>query len=252
MLRQFARQGTTLAEQEETRFAMSVGQVISHLLAEWKLPPVIYEPLQFVTDSYPSLASRPEPLRTKSELLRLAVMIGEIAVGDWEPWDRLEFPPEYVPRRLHIDYLLAEIIAKVRADTLDIVNFNPPGADATKPRDPGQATPAAMELAYCNLSPEPVDFLAAIASAMGIALRPANAQSLRSEPNVLVNCIRAQPDALRTLGRGSLGSGKQVVVADLANLDHFAPFGEVVAMPCSYQALQSALHVSHRGARSED
>ncbi len=33
---------------------------------------------------------------------------------------------------------------------------------------------------------------------------------------------------------------REVVVADLQNLGHFAPLGEVVPLPCSYRALHAA------------
>jgi len=71
----------------------------------------------FVTfgESYESIALLEEPVRNRVELIKLAVFIGDIAVGRWMPWDQIEPPPGHMLKRHQISHL-AQLIEKTRAD----------------------------------------------------------------------------------------------------------------------------------------
>ena len=82
----------SLDKLEERVFPLNHGQAISCLLKAWNVPKAISRPMSYTYNSFLSLATVDEPVRTKAELLKLSIFIGQIALGEWESWDKIEFP----------------------------------------------------------------------------------------------------------------------------------------------------------------
>lgn len=223
-----------LADLERSTLGLSHGRVISRLLELWNVPAAVHEPLKHVTDTYESLAKLPEPLRTKTELVKLAVLLGRIAVGYWEPWDRIEIPPGPILKRLNLDSLDA-ILAQVRIDSQQIVALSAQARSVTE-RKPQERT--LLPVPYCNLSPEPFDFVAEIVGSMGIPLKPCEPDALASGEPVLINCVWTP--VYRLAAHVGLGpGGERLVITDTNHLEPYSRFSNVVALPASCAALRS-------------
>jgi len=240
MIRACKERRRTLLEEERLVFPLTHAEVMAYLLERWNIPPRVYEPLPYVTHRYLLLSRLPEPLRAKAEIVKLAVLIGRIAVGGWEPWDQVEVPPPSVLKRWRAEPL-AEIVEDAKSNSERIIGFQVYGSSQAK-RESDSVDPKSpsRQLAYCNLSPDRFDFLAGIVSSMGIELRACGPDALDSEENVLVNCIWAGPEGLASCVGRDRRHDVRLIVAQDYHAEHYARFGRVVSMPSSYAALHRA------------
>lgn len=232
--------GNSLEDQEREAFHITHGQVLSRLLKVWNIPEAVYQPLEYIADPYRSLAGLAEPLRTRVELLKLAVLVGWMAVGDWECWDTVEFPDASILQRLDIGSL-SETISETKSDCRQIINFRPQQA-AFKPGacDPAKSTRRFSQLAYCNLSPEPFDFLAEIVSSMGIALNACEPEAASPPENVLINCLGTAPDRLAAWEDRPGTDGTVLLITDDSHREACPRLGHTISLPASYGRLRSA------------
>jgi len=229
-----------LADRERRVFPVAHGEIMGRLLKAWNIPPAICAPLKYITHSYMSLARLSDPMRTKAELLKLGVLIGRIAVGEWEPWDRIEFPPAPVLQRLGWDSF-SEIVQATKADSEGIISFRSEFmAPTNKPGNREKHEQRSSCLAYCNLSADPFDFLAEVASSMGIVLQPRDADAIEPDENVLINCIWVPPYKLAARVSPGVGGGAKLIVTDAEQLEPYSRFGQVLSLPGSHGALRQA------------
>jgi len=194
----------------------------------------------FVANTYSSLAGLPNPLRTKVELLKLAVLIGWIAVGEWESWDRVEFPPAPVLRRFGINSF-SEILQETKSDSQAILSFRPQASTRKgKVEDSKKPKPPSHQLTYLNLSPEFFDFLGEMVSSMGIGLKECQADAVELDEKVLVNCVWSPPYGLLARIRPHSTDETMLIVTDATDLETYGRFGRVLPLPASYGALRLA------------
>ena len=93
MVAECGQTGAALQEIERQMFPATHTDVMAQLLADWRLAPEVFIPLKFSLDDYSSIARLLEPMRTKAELVKVAILLGRLAVGRWESWDFVRFPP---------------------------------------------------------------------------------------------------------------------------------------------------------------
>jgi len=240
MVKACGHRGETLEEHEKRAFSISHGEVLALLLNRWEIPSCVCEPLPYVTHRYTALNALREPLRTRAELLKLSILIGRLATDKWESWESVDFPPEPMLDRLGIKSL-PELVEETKADAAAIIQFTPQASRlkgsserVTESRGPSH------ELAYCNLSPEPFDFLAAILSSTGLKLIPCDPDALDLASGVLINCIWTPPLRLASLVNPRVNDGIRVIVTDAENADPFAPYGRTFQTPMAFGPLRSA------------
>ena len=103
--------------------------------------------------------------------------------------------------------------------------------------------PPARELAYCNLSDEPLDFLAQI---LPVSINICGPADLSPQRAAVVNCLGVSADRVsRVLRAGS----NHVLVNNSAD-PALQQFGTAVALPQSYGVLRSAcMKVAYPSAR---
>ncbi|MHC4401139.1 MAG: HDOD domain-containing protein [Planctomycetota bacterium] len=232
--------GRPLTEEEKVTFGMSHTQVAARLLQSWHIPREICQPLSHLADTYPSLTRLGEPLRSKTEIVKLAVLVGRIAVGQWEPWEGVELPPDSVPERLGIRSF-DEIIRQTRSDLNAILSWRLTQSGSKKPDKACKEVNTPLhDVAYCSLSAERVDFLAQIMPSMGVEPRICGVDVLDSDEAVVVNCVRTPPHRLNAHINPRANSGRKLIITDAADLKPFARFGEVISVPTNHGSLRSA------------
>ncbi len=225
----------SLLQHEARVLPQDHAEVMCDLLADWKIPAEVYEPLRHVLEDYAELAEAPEPMRSKVELLKLAVLVGQIAVGSWEPWDLVQLPPKHVLERLRIDDI-GVIIEQTKSQLPGIAHFR---SDTTEdPSDSAEPSAPPRQLAYSNLSEEPFDFLVEIVPSMKIQLILPTLKSGKLVGSALVNRIGVHPD--RSTARLLDNCEAIVFVRDADEMPEADKVGTNVALPCSYAALRSA------------
>ncbi len=237
MVKTCTKDNEALLKHEKLAFPENHAEVMCGLLADSKIPTEVYQPLQYVLNDYPSLSSLPEPMRTKVELVKLSILLGQIAVGSWESWDLIEFPPRQVLVRLGIDDI-GTIIEKTEAQLPGVANF---GADSrSNAAKDCHSQSASRQLSYCNLSEEPFDFLAEIVPSMGITINPVEFKIGKLRGNVLVNRIGAEAEQSTARIFANANCDHVVFVRDADKLNKVGRVGTNIAVPCSYASLRSA------------
>jgi HD-like signal output (HDOD) protein/DNA-binding response OmpR family regulator len=234
------KENLTLSEQERSAFSVTSEEVLTHLLSSWGIPSSLCEPVAYVAESYTALAALPEPLRTRAELVKLAVLLGWIAADDWEPWDHVEFPSASTARRLGLK-TLPDILAEIRTDTQEIIGLRGKSAVANKTRKNSTHRPKPRaQLAYGNLSPETFDFLAEIVASMGIQLKATDLSGFEWDDNVLINCIWTPAHRVAAHALPQRDGASRLIVTDAENPKPYEKFGSVVSLPGCYAALRTA------------
>jgi DNA-binding response OmpR family regulator len=234
MIEQCWRTGEPLREQERRLLPTTHVEVLAQLLATWQIPPDVTLPLKYAVDDYAAIARLSEPARTRAELVKAAVFIGRLAVGRWETWDLVEFPPAAVLERLGISKP-TNIVAQVRANVAKLAGFCPGGA--AKPvldRDASQRIP----IAYCPLLTDREDLLAELLPSIGFELEHCTRAELRElGDRSVVNALDASP----TLLAASRSNGETVVIAERERAATFAKFASVISVPCSFGRFRDGL-----------
>ncbi len=245
-------QKRTMSEVEKSVFPTKHTEFLASLLSQWNIPADIRHPLKFVLDPYSSLAAIPESTRTRVRLIKAAIAIGQIAVGRWEPWDAIEFPPDDLLMSLGIRDVNA-IITRTReglADVLSGLPIDTAKKDAT-PVHSADGTPKTRQLAYVDLSGASFDFVRAVVSSSGVELVEPSLDAGELEECILVNCMAVPPREFAALMPGR-PTNKVIIVTDATTAQPFTQFGRVMSLPLSYSALRSACWEAALGGVGEE
>jgi DNA-binding response OmpR family regulator/HD-like signal output (HDOD) protein len=233
-----------LLDLEREMFPISHVEAMALLLASWGIPGEIHLPLKYLFASSPALNKAPAWTRIKVELLRLAVLLGQLAIGEWETWDTVDVPSDALLRKLDAK-VVAGIVQRTKSEVEELAAFRTDRPGGTGSNQPAPSSP--RKLAYCNLSGGPFDFLGEIISSMGIDLVAHSAEELNDyEGGLLVNCIGTAPHRFAaTVGRAARQS--LVIVTEAERAEKFGEYGRVLALPISYGGLRAVcLEVSRR------
>lgn len=187
MVRLTQRTGEALDACEERMFQRTHAHAMAQVLESWQLPADVVEPLRYCLHDASAVAQLPEPLRSRVELVQMAMIIARFAVGQWEPWDIVCPPDAGIIEKLRIESL-SDLVQQTRVDLGAIGDL----MDVAAPRRPGATAgenPRYANVPYCNLSKEPFDVLAEILLSMGISPRPCGLDDLPLDVPAIVNCL---------------------------------------------------------------
>jgi HD-like signal output (HDOD) protein/ActR/RegA family two-component response regulator len=237
MIAECGRTGAALTDIERRTFPASHADVMAQLLSDWRLAPEVFIPIKFSLDEYPAIARLLEPMRTKAQLVKVAMLLGRLAVGRWESWDLVRLPPQDVLQRLHIHDVDA-LLRQIRADVARLADFHPGGAAVKK-----KPAPAHVEqpIAYCNFANHEIDLVKALLPSLGLEPHSYESTDLRLfEEPLVANClgVDAAHFAAHRTNKVSL------IVAEEAAREEFAHFGTAVALPSSFSRLRNAVQRS--------
>lgn len=237
MLNECNETGVTLQEMERRIFPASHTDVMAQLLADWRLAPEVFLPLKFSMDSYASIARLLEPMRTKAELVKVAILLGRLAIGHWESWDCVQFPPARVLDRLRF-HEVGPLIAQTRADVALLAEFraggNPSGRKTVR-------ISSKTAVAYSNCSGQDADLVREFLPALDLDPQTASLFGPRAEGTRLIaNCLGT--DAAQ-FAAGTF-SAETLALVDQAKSGGFEQLGPTVAVPNSFQRV-SKLVQSH-------
>ena len=217
---------------------MTHAACMARLLQTWSVPSEVFQPLRYLLEDFSATARFAEPMRSKVELVKLAVLLGWIAVGPWESWDTVEFASPAVFKRLRIADS-SDILQQLRNAMSSLAI----GSDAPafpKAGGPNQAkNPKAREIRYHILSTEAFDALAALFEGMNLSIGAGPDSSEVMETTVLVNCLAASPAQMVSYA-ASAGGGKSILLCCGPPSGKLDPKGRIVRLPASYAALRVA------------
>jgi HD-like signal output (HDOD) protein/DNA-binding response OmpR family regulator len=225
--------GEPLEDRESLIFPKTHAEVLKHLLANWKVPEEVGDPLENILSDYESLSLLPEPVRTRTELVKLACFLGRLAVGKWESWDRVEIPPASALERLGI-HTVTDIVERTKVDLerMAAVHANPASVKSVK------APESLLELHYCDLSDSGVNFLRMMLAPMGIKpVSYCDDDTKETEKPVLVDCTAISPEQL---AERAIRASQLLIVCNSDGAEYFAKLGKTLVLPCSYGRLRAA------------
>jgi len=226
------KSGAALQEIERQVFPATHTDVMAQLLADWKIAPEVFVPLKFSLDDYSALVRLLEPMRTKALLVKVAIFLGRLAIGRWESWDFVRFPPDSVLERLRI-HDVGALVEQIRVDVARLAEFHPSGQAGQK------KTIRKIEehpVAYRACSAHPADLVKEFLPAVGLVpqLPPAGA-ALPAEEPLVANCLGADPAQFAFKQSDNIA----LILADESKCDAFAGAAPTVGLPNSFQRLQA-------------
>ena len=234
MVANCGRDGGSMQEQERSMFPTSHTEVMAHLLAAWRIPPNVFMPLKCSLDDFSALARLSEPTRTRTELVKVAILLGRLAVGRWETWDVVQFPSARVLKRLRLSNL-GRIVQQTRSDLSKLADFHPGGQTVVRRKSPSVAT---QSVAYCNVAERGDDLFAEMLPSLGFESHSCSLEQLPDvEEPCVISCLG--PAATRFAARGS--QYNTVIICDEDNRDVLACLAPTISLPTSYGRIQSAL-----------
>ena len=231
-----ARQ-VSLDELEAEVFAESPGTVAAHMLAGWGIPDEIHRPLRYLGLPFHALTTLPEPTRSRVEITKIAILMGNLVVGQFDPWDRLDFPAAHSRGCRSLDNLPA-FIWSCRDDLANIANFSLASASGSSASPGVEAVEPSRELAYLNLSGAQVDFLSESLACAGVGLIE-SAEDLETLEGTLLINGQGLTAAQLAAKLPHYPTAKKIVAANFDVVDRIRNVGTVLSLPCSFSRLQA-------------
>jgi hypothetical protein len=169
-----SRSGESLDEQERRMFPITQSQLLAHLFGAWGLPPDVITPLKFSGEGFESLARLSEPDRSRAELVKVATLLGQLALTRWHSWDVVELPDSAVLKRLGITDV-RRTLRQARASVAKLASFHP-GRSGNDERAMSGGKP--REIGYCNACRDEPDLLAEFLPSVGLEPREFDAAAI--------------------------------------------------------------------------
>jgi DNA-binding response OmpR family regulator len=234
MIRNCGQTGVTLQEEERNMFPTSHAEVMAHLLSTWRIAANVFLPLKFSLDDYTALAKLSEPTRTRAELVKVAVVLGRLAVGRWESWDVVQLPPARVLKHLRLKSI-QDVIGQTRSELNQLADFCPSGQTAAKK---AKTAAEVRPVAYCNVSDRDDDLLVELLPSLGFEpqICPVDALNEITQP-CIINCLSSP--AARFAARGA--TSNTVIVSNEDDREVYACLAPTIALPNSYARLRDFL-----------
>ena len=227
MIRNCGRSRSTLQEEERNMFPTNHAEVMAHLLSTWRISANVFLPLKFSLDDYAALAQLSEPTRTRAELVKVAILLGRLAVGRWEPWDVVQLPPPCVLSRLRLKSI-QDVVRQTRDELDQLADIHTSGQAASKKSKPKVAV---RPVAYCNVAERDDDLFAELLPSLGFEpqIRPVDRLHEVTQP-CIVNCLSTP--AARFAARGA--DSNTVIVSNEDDREIYACLAPTIALPSSY------------------
>jgi DNA-binding response OmpR family regulator len=231
MIRNCGRSRCTLQEEERNMFPTNHAEVMAHLLSTWRIAANVFLPLKFSLDDYAALAQLSEPTRTRAELVKVAIVLGRLAVGRWEAWDVVQLPPPSVLKRLRLKSI-QDVVRQTRQELDQLDDFRPSGQAASKK---SKTMLAVRPVAYCNVAERDNDLFAEFLPSLGFKpqIRPVDCLHEVKQP-CIINCLSTP--AARFAARGA--DSNTVIVSNEDDREVYACLAPTIALPSSHARIR--------------
>jgi HD-like signal output (HDOD) protein/DNA-binding NarL/FixJ family response regulator len=239
LLAECVHRNSTLDEAEQQVFPLDHAAVLSRLLDSWKIAPEIYRPLMHVSQDLAALSGLPAKLHMQAEVTKTALVLGQVALGKWQPWDKIDLPSEALLTRWRIEDI-ESIVQQIRQETADIVAFRQRGELTALAKPQREVPEAALVpiLCYSSRSAPQTDVLRLILSSDRYEVEPISSEELNRNAPVLVNCLEGVPE--NTTPRTLADAGHRILIPARKALDLDAEASSQIVLPCSFAALKNA------------
>ncbi len=166
--------------------------------------------------------------------MKVAIVLGRLAVGRWEPWDVVQLPPLRVLKHLRLKNI-QDIIRQTRLELDQLADFCPSGQAASKKsKPPAEVRP----VAYCNVAAQDEDPLIELLPSLGFEPQVGTVDSLHevTQP-CIINCLSSP--AARFAARGA--TSNTVIVSNEDDREVYSCLAPTIALPSSYARIRDFL-----------
>ncbi|MGE3779037.1 MAG: HDOD domain-containing protein, partial [Pirellulaceae bacterium] len=232
------QQNESLQELERQVFPLTHTAAGAHLLSAWGLPPEVHHPLHHVADTFNVLGQLAEPTRTKVELIKLAILVGRLAVGRWNARDRIDLPSVSLLNKLRVVSLI-DIVQRVRQDMTTLAANQ---SLVTCSREESESKRMNTALRYCRLSDgsdHAIDPALLLISSMDFRVEELLGDARVEQHGVMINCLGVPSDRISALVPQPPDS-RSVLLVDRPLPDSLKGHGNLLRLPCSYGRLLTA------------
>lgn len=199
LIRRSVQHNTSLVELESEVFPESPYAALGRVLRQWQLPIETWGPLVHLGQCYAAIERLDEPLRSRVELIKLAIWIGENAVGQWLPWDHIEPPPMSLIQRHQLPDP-GSLIARGRVDVSQVLEDSRLLAqhrDSSGVDHRWGATSAAQpQIALIDLRASQTSWMAMLMMTLGFDVQHSDPSSAAGAPALLVNGLDVEPSEI--------------------------------------------------------
>lgn len=238
MLQRSQRTGEALRLGEQRVFGRSQAEGMATLLEAWNVPPDVFEPLKYLASPQSIVSHLAEPLRMRVELLRLAVLIARLAIGQWDAWDLVQFPGQDMLQSLQAESV-SDLIEQTRIELEAMGESGDFEATrALRATKDNAGASESRELPYCNLAAEPFDFFGEFLPSAGVSPRRCLPAELHQDRAAIINCCGMTTQEVM---RASVCSLRHVLVSDAENVSQLPISGRLLAIPASFGSIRSFL-----------
>ena len=239
------QQPSNLTELESKVFPVSHTQCLAHLLQFREFPAESCNYIRHVQEDFGKIARLSEPLRSQLELLKLAIFIGEIAVGRWQEGDIIEPPPYRVLRRWRL-IKLRDVVDSVR-DGLQLWLQTNPQLTRLVGRKQSRVSSVTKPLVnecveYIPSSAGRSDWLECLAASLGLQL--INPASVGSSPfhGLLIDFLDCDPAQItRTAQFGDAVQRRSMWMISKERESELETSDSCLVFPCSIRTFCDAV-----------
>lgn len=209
---------------------------MAQVLESWQLSDDVIEPLRYSLDEASAVAQLPEPLRSRVELVQMAVLVAQFAVAQWEPWDIVCHPAACMLEKLRIESL-SDLIQQTRVDLGAIGELMEAG-DMRPLRATAAGTPLYPSVPYCNLSKEPFDVLSEILPSMGVSPHRCTLGDVPPDAPAIINCVGIP---IRNVLSHFTPQAWHVLVTDVQNTHDDPSSAALLTLPVTIAVIRSTM-----------
>jgi hypothetical protein len=176
--------------------------------------------------------------------VKIAIVLGRLAVGRWETWDVVQLPPARVLKHLRLKNV-QDVIRQTRLELNQLADFCPSGRGvANKPKTPVEVRP----VAYCNVADHDDDLLIELLPSLGFEpqICPIDTLNEVTQP-CIINCLSSP--AARFAARGA--SSNTVIVSNEDDREVYACLAPTIALPNSYARIRDFLRNQFKNQATE-
>ena len=225
--------GESLDEAEEAVFGLSYGQIGARLLASWRIPGEARLPLEHVARRFDGLSMLPKHVRHHVEKVKLAMLLGQIAVGRWDPTDTLDLPRLVTLKRINMSPV-SEMVDTIRTRVI-APPVNRPPQPLTPESDP--TLPILPRLAYVSPVKAASDWVQPMLASLGVRFHSPSGEHAQK---AIVNGLTLGGESLREFIRSAHTPRVLGMVRTEEDTTLFAS-GAAIRLPTTVQALRDFL-----------
>lgn len=222
---------------EQELFPHTPASALARLLTRWGIPVDQCAPLCYADTPFSQLTKLNPALQTAVQILKTAILLGELAVGKWMPWDEISFPTNMQFR---------EVGAGAPQEIVELVRAQLHADTPLKRHERGaslQVNPAAMAepprvLSYCNLALEVGELLPGLLKSMNFEIRHITNDQQCAKADALINCLHTPISWLAAKAQGATCHNWVILTTEQYPAS-WNWMGQFVQTPASYQAIRN-------------